>query len=112
MEVRAGAQARLPKPETQPVDLSARLEKKAEMLAGGLYERRKEMNRLLGEKTYQGEEVPVEERRAQYRDLKASPDLLFQTIVDNTMIGADGQLRVSKKLLDAFEELGHNAGAK
>ena len=105
MEIRAGAHARLPKPEVQPVDMAARLEKKTELLAQRLVEKRKEMHRLIGEKTYQGQEVPIEERRAEFNTLKASPDLLFQTLVDNAMIGADGELRINKKLLDAFEEL-------
>ena len=106
MEIKAGAQSRLPKPEVQPVDLAARLEKKAEMLARRLFEKRKEMHRIIGEKTYQGQEVPDEARREEYNTLRASPDLLFQTIVDNVMIGADGELRINRKLLDAFEELG------
>ena len=110
MEITAGAQARLPKPEVQPVDLAQRMETKVEMLAQRLYEKRKEMHRLIGEKTYKGKEVSVEARREEFSTLKSSPDLLFQTIVDNTMIGANGELRVNRKLLDAFEELG-NAGA-
>ena len=105
MEIKAGAQSRLPKPEIQPVALAARLEKKAEMLAQRLFEKRKEMHRLIGEKTYQGSEVSLDERREEFSTLKASPDLLFQTIVDNVMIGADGELRINRKLLDAFEEL-------
>ena len=106
MEIKAGAQSRLPKPEIQPVDLAARLEKKAEMLAQSLFKKRAEMHRLIGEKTYQGSEVSIDERREEFSTLKASPDLLFQTIVDNVMIGADGELRINRKLLDAFEELG------
>jgi len=60
MEITAGAQARLPKPEVQPVDLAQRMETKVEMLAQRLYEKRKEMHRLIGEKTYKGKEVSVE----------------------------------------------------
>ena len=106
MEIKAGAQARLPKPQVQPVDLAKRLETKSEMLAQRLFERRKEMHRLIGEKTYQGSEVSIDDRREEYTTLKSSPDLLFQTIVDNAMIGASGELRINRKLLDAFEELG------
>ena len=105
MEIKAGAQARLPKPQVQPVDLAKRVETKVEMLAQRLFERRKEMHRLIGEKTYQGNEVSIAERREEFNTLKSSPDLLFQTLVDNAMIGASGELRINKKLLDAFEEL-------
>ena len=104
-EIRAGAQARLPKPKVQPIDLAERLEEKTELLAQRLFDKRKEMHRLIGEKTYQGKEVSIEERRDEFSTLKASPDLLFQTLVDNAMIGANGELRINKKLLDAFEEL-------
>ena len=105
MEITAGAQARLPKPQVQPVDLAKRMETKVEMLAQRLYEKRREMHRLIGEKTYTGKEVSIKARREEFSTLKSSPDLLFQTIVDNVMIGANGELRINKKLLDAFEEL-------
>ncbi len=97
-----------PSTEIQPVELSAILRKKVALLAESLFEKRHERRKLMGGAPYKGDPVSKEERKTQYQELKGSRALLLNAIADNSTVGAGGELRVSKKLLESFVELGGN----
>ena len=87
-----------------PRTLNERLVAKVTLLTDRLYERRKSLIAAVGE-PFQSEEVSLKARKEQYRALKSSPTLMLQTLAENSVIGRDGRLRISNKMLDALVEL-------
>ena len=91
----------MPKQEDQPDSLDARLQAKATMLSDRLFERRKELAKSLGAPV-KSEEI---DRKTQYKELIASREMLFNSIAGAAIVGRDGKLRISTKMVDAFVEL-------
>ncbi len=87
-----------------PDSLNTRLLAKATMLSDRLFERRKELGKTLGEPV-KGQKLPQEERKTQYKELIASQEMLFNSIAGAAIVGRDGKLRISTKMIDAFKEL-------
>ena len=100
--VRAGRQKR---EDTEKTDsLNTRLMAKAKLLSDRLFERRRELGKSLGEPV-KSDTVSQSERKAQYKELIASQELLFNSIAGAAIVGRDGRLRLSTKMVDAFVEL-------
>lgn len=95
----------MPEQEVQAA-LSTKLQKKAHLLAQRLLQRRKELKKLVGESPYGGDALSLKERRAQYQELRGSRELLLDALADGCTIGRNGELRINKKLLEAFMEFG------
>ena len=87
-----------------PHSLNERLQAKVTLLGDRLYERRKALLAATGE-AFQSEELSLEQRKEHYRALKSSPTLLLKSLAESSIIGADGRLRISNKMLDALVEL-------
>ena len=87
--------------EKKPDSLDSRLIAKATMLSDRLFERRKELAKSLG-RPVKSEEI---DRKAQYKELISSRELLFNSIAGAAIVGRDGKLRISTKMVDAFVEL-------
>ena len=77
---------------------------KAQMLSDRLFERRKELAKSLGEPV-KGSKLSLADRKTQYQEMIASRELLFNSIAGAAIVGRDGQLRISTKMIDAFREL-------
>jgi hypothetical protein len=91
-------------PETPPDSLSERQMVKARMLADSLMERRLHLAEATG-KPIKSEKLSQDERKQQYKDLIASQEMLFNSIAGAAIVGRDGKLRISTKMVDAFREL-------
>lgn len=91
-------------PDPQPDSLSTRLQVKAQVLSDRLFERRRSLHKTMGE-AHLSTELPATERKQQYTDLISSPELLIGAIAGAAIIGRDGRLRISTKMVDAFAEL-------
>ena len=91
-------------PEPQPDSLSTRLQAKAKMLSDSLFERRRSLHKTMGEPLKSGELSPAE-RKAQYKELVASRELLIKALAGAAIVGRAGQLRISTSMVDAFREL-------
>ena len=91
-------------PEPQPDSLNTRLQAKAKMLSDSLFERRKSLHKTMGEPLKSGELSPTE-RKAQYKELVASREMLIKALAGAAIVGRDGRLRISTAMLDAFKEL-------
>ena len=100
--VRAGRQRR--EDTDKPDSLNTRLLAKATMLSDRLFERRKELSKTLGEPV-KGEKLSRVERKGQYKELIASQEMLFNALVGAVIVGRDGRLRLSTKMVDSFREL-------
>jgi hypothetical protein len=74
------------------------------MLSDRLFERRKELAKSLGEPV-KGQQLSSTERKTQYKELIASQEMLFNSIAGAAIVGRDGKLRISTKMVDAFREL-------
>ena len=90
----------------KPNTLSERQQFKAQMLADNLMERRRSLAKETGNPFGSGARMTDKERRAQYRELIGSRELLFNSIAGASMVGKDGRLRLSNKMVQAFVELG------
>ncbi len=88
-------------PEVTPDSLNSRLLAKATMLSDRLFERRKELAKSLGS-PIKSEGI---DRKTQYKELIASREMLFNSIAGAAIVGRDGKLRISTKMIDAFKEL-------
>jgi hypothetical protein len=77
---------------------------KAKMLSDSLMERRKELGKAVGE-PLKSSELSKKERKTQYKELIASREMLFNSIAGAAIVGRDGKLRISTKMVDAFREL-------
>ena len=93
-----------PSTETQPVELSEKMKRKSFLLADSLFAHRQALQNFIGEAPYKGNPVSTGERKKQYQELKSSHALLVNEIASNTTIGAQGELRINKKLLASFVE--------
>ncbi len=87
-----------------PDSLNTRLFTKAKMLSDSLMERREALGKSLGEPV-KSDKLSQEERKTQYKELIASPEMLFNSLAGAAIIGRDGKLRISNKMIDAFKEL-------
>ena len=77
------------------------------MLSDRLFERRKELRKSLGN-PIKSEKLSKAERKAQYKELIASREMLFNSLAGAAIVGRDGRLRISTAMVDAFVELGAN----
>ena len=50
-------------------------------------------------------ELSPAERKAQYKEMISSRQLLIKALAGAAIIGRDGRLRISNKMVDAFKEL-------
>ncbi len=91
-------------PEVPPDSLNTRLLAKAKLLSDRLFERRKELAKSLGEPV-KGQKLSSTERKTQYQELIASQEMLFNSIAGAAIVGRDGKLRISTRMIDAFREL-------
>ena len=89
----------------RPTTLNAKLMHKARSLADVLIERRANLSETVGE-PFKSSELSPTERKKQYRELISSRELLMGALTGAAIIGRDGRLRISNKMLDAFIELG------
>ena len=101
--IRVGRQKRKAKEEKRD-SLDSRLQAKATMLSDRLFERRKELRKSLGG-PIKGEKLSKAERKTQYKELIASQEMLFNSLAGAAIVGRDGKLRISTKMIDAFKEL-------
>jgi len=90
----------------KPNTLSERQQFKAQMLADNLMERRRNLAKETGNPFGSGPKMTDKERKAQYRELISSRELLFGSIAGASIVGKDGRLRLSNKMVQAFVELG------
>ncbi len=91
-------------PEQPPSSLSERQMVKARMLADSLMERRQNLAKAAGD-PIKSEKLSSTERKTQYKELIASQEMLFNSIAGAAIVGRDGKLRISTKMIDAFKEL-------
>ncbi len=94
----------MPEHPPTPDSLNTRLMTKAKMLSDSLMERREALGKSLGEPV-KSDKLSQEERKTQYKELIASPEMLFNSLAGAAIIGRDGRLRISNKMIDAFVEL-------
>ena len=88
----------------QPGTINERHLAKAQMLSDSLYERRGSLHKSMGEPFKSGQ-LSATERKTQYQEMLASPELLLKAISGAAIVGRDGRLRLSTKMVDAFVEL-------
>ena len=88
----------------KPDSLNTRLLAKARLLSDRLFERRKELGKALGEPV-KSDKLSQTERKTQYKELIASQEMLFNSIAGAAIVGRDGKLRISTKMVEAFKEL-------
>ncbi len=88
----------------EPDSLNTRLLAKAKMLSDSLMERRNNLHTELGEPV-KSDKLSQEERKSQYKELIASREMLFNSLAGAAIVGRDGKLRISTKMIDAFKEL-------
>ena len=91
-------------PEQQPISLNAKLQIKAEALSDRLFERRRALHKTMGEPLKSGQ-LSATERKAQYKELTASNEMLIKALAGAAIVGRDGRLRISNSMVDAFKEL-------
>lgn len=89
-----------------PQTLNERLAAKVTLLTDRLYERRKALLENTRD-SFQSTELSPEERREHYQVLRASPTLMLKSLAAASIIGSDGRLRISNKMLDTLVEMGH-----
>ncbi|KKL14550.1 hypothetical protein LCGC14_2514510, partial [marine sediment metagenome] len=51
------------------------------------------------------EKLSKDERKAQYKEMIASREILFNSLAGAALVGKDGRLRISTAMVDAFREL-------
>ncbi len=90
--------------EEKPDTLSARLQLKAKTLADRLFERRAALNDHAKE-SYKSTKLSPEEKKQQYKDMISSNTLLMSALAGAAIIGKDGRLRISNKMVSAFKNL-------
>ena len=95
-------------PEQQPNDLNTKLQVKAQLLSDSLFGRRAALHKTMGE-PLKSDQLSPTERVQQYKDLISSREMLIGAIAGAAIVGRDGRLRLSTKMIDAFVEL---SGAK
>jgi len=91
-------------PDPQPDSLSTKLQVKAKLLSDSLYARRASLHKAMGGPLKSGE-LSATERKTQYKELTASREMLVNAIAGAAIVGRDGRLRLSTKMVDAFVEL-------
>jgi hypothetical protein len=91
-------------PEKPPDSLNARYQAKAQMLSDRLFMRRGELHKTMGE-SFASTELSPTERLKQYQELIASKEMLVKALAGAAIVGRDGRLRISTKMVDAFAEL-------
>ena len=101
----AGRQKRKPR-DAKPQTLNERLLLKAQMLTDNLMERRLTLAKATGNPIGSGPKMDDKERKTQYQELISSPEMLFNAIAGASIVGKDGRLRLSNRMVDAFVELG------
>ena len=101
----AGRQPRKKK-DAKPQTLSERQLVKARMLSDNLMERRRALAQETGNPFGSGPKMDDKERKTQYQELISSPEMLFNAIAGASIVGKDGRLRLSNRMVDAFVELG------
>jgi hypothetical protein len=74
------------------------------MLSDRLFERRKDLRKELGE-PLKSSKLSQAERKAQYKELIASQEMLFNSLAGAAIVGRDGRLRISTAMIEAFREL-------
>ena len=102
MDIRAGRHKQEAK--EKPDSLNTRLQAKAQLLSDRLFERRKELGKTLGD-PLKSEQLSPTERKQQYTDLIASRTMLYNSLAGAAIVGRDGRLRLSTKMIEAFMEL-------
>ncbi len=100
--VTAGHQKRVD--TKKPDSLSARNQVKAQVLSDSLFERRANLQKAAGE-PFGAHELSPTERKQQYTDMISSNQMLMSALAGAAIIGRDGRLRISTKMVDAFVEL-------
>ena len=100
--IRVGRQKR--EDTDKPDSLSGRLLVKARLLSDSLFERRGELRKAHGDPV-KSSKLSQSERKQQYQELIASQEMLFNSIAGAAIVGRDGKLRISTKMIDAFKEL-------
>ena len=88
----------------KPDSLSARLVVKAQLLSDRLFERRSALQKQLGD-PLKSSKLSKKEQKQQYQELISSKEMLFNSIAGAAIVGRDGKLRISTKMVDAFVEL-------
>ncbi len=101
--IRVGRQKRKAK-EAKPETLSERHQFKAQMLADHLMEKRRNLIKAAGG-PFKGSQLSLTERKAQYKEMISSHELLFNSLAGAAMVGKDGRLRISTAMVEAFKEL-------
>ncbi len=86
------------------ISLNARHRAKAEMLSDSLFRRRAALHKAAGE-PFESDQLPAAERKQQYKDLISSKELLIKALAGAAIVGRDGRLRISTKMVGAFKEL-------
>jgi hypothetical protein len=92
------------KAKKAPGSLNERHLVKAQMLSDSLFKRRGELLKQAGEPFKSGQ-LTATERKTQYKEMIASPELLMKALSGAAIVGRDGRLRISNKMVDAFREL-------
>lgn len=100
--IKTGRQPR--EPVDKPATLDERLQAKARLLSDRLFERRQELGKTLGD-PLKSEKLSPTERKQQYTDLISSNEMLMSALAGAAVVGRDGRLRLSTKMVDAFIEL-------
>ena len=88
----------------EPDSLNTRLLAKARMLSDSLMETRNNLQKEVGEPV-KSSGISQAERKTQYKELIASREMLFSSIAGAAIVGRDGRLRISTKMMEAFKEL-------
>jgi hypothetical protein len=100
--IRVGRQKR--EDTEKPDSLNTRLLTKAKMLSDSLMERRRELGKTVGEPV-KSDKLSEAERKTQYTELIASQEMLFNSLAGTAIVGRDGRLRISTKMVEALVEL-------
>lgn len=90
-------------PDPQPDSLDTKLQVKAKMLSDSLFERRRSLHKTMGG-ALKATELSPTERLQQYKDLISSREMLIKALAGAAIVGRDGRLRISTKMVDAFVE--------
>ena len=85
----------------EPNSLDERLQAKARLLSDRLFERRGELAKAAGN-PINSEEI---DRKTQYKELIASREMLYNSFAGAAIVGRDGKLRISTKMVDSLVEL-------
>ena len=84
--------------------LNERNKTKAKMLSDSLFLRRQALHKSMGE-PFESGQLTAPERKAQYKEMIASPELIMNAVAGAAIVGKDGRLRLSKQMVEAMVEL-------